>query len=118
MVQLKAQHEAQMQALEARLRAAEAALSARSTPPVEVDQQAASVAPAAAAGAANAFNPQISLILSGIATRTSQDPAHWAITGVPMPAGVEAGPGSRGFSLAETELGLSASIPVRSASTT
>lgn len=63
-----------------------------------------------AAPAANSFNPQISLILSGGYTRTSQDPATWALAGVPMPVGAEAGPGSRGFNLGESELGLAASI--------
>ena len=59
---------------------------------------------------ANAFNPSISLILSGLYTRTSQDPARYAITGTQLPAGAEIGPGTRGFSLAESELSLSASI--------
>jgi hypothetical protein len=58
----------------------------------------------------NAFNPAISLILSGLYTGTSQDPARYAITGFQLPAGAEAGPGSRGFGLAESELGLAASI--------
>lgn len=73
---------------------------------------AASAAPAdgAAAGNPNAFNPAISLILSGLYTRTSQDPGRYAIKGFPLPADAEAGPGTRGFSLAETELGFSASV--------
>jgi hypothetical protein len=52
----------------------------------------------------------MSLILSGLYARTSQDPARYAITGFALPAGAEAGPGTRGFSLAESELGLAASI--------
>ena len=60
--------------------------------------------------APNAFNPAISLILSGLYTRTSQDPANYAITGFPLPPGAEIGPGTRGFSLAESELGFAASI--------
>jgi hypothetical protein len=67
-------------------------------------------APAAAAAGANAFNPAISLILSGLYTRTSQDPAQYAITGFQLPLESEAGPGTRGFSLAESELGFAASI--------
>ncbi|MFL6654366.1 MAG: hypothetical protein ACJ8KA_06195 [Sulfurifustis sp.] len=57
-----------------------------------------------------AFNPAISLILSGIYTNLSQDPADFHITGFPVPEGVEIGPGSRGFSLAESELAISANI--------
>jgi hypothetical protein len=52
----------------------------------------------------------MSLILSGLYTNTSQDPSKYAITGFQLPASAEAGPGSRGFSLAETELGFAASI--------
>jgi hypothetical protein len=59
---------------------------------------------------ANAFNPAISLILSGGYLSTSQDPANYRISGFQLPVDAEAGPGSRGFSLAESELGLSASI--------
>ncbi len=62
------------------------------------------------AAGANAFNPAISLILSGLYTRTSQDPAQYAITGFQLPPGAEVGPGTRGFSLAETELGFAASV--------
>ena len=62
------------------------------------------------AAGANAFNPAISLILSGLYTRTSQDPARYAISGFPLPTGAEIGPGTRGFSLAESELGLAANI--------
>jgi hypothetical protein len=65
---------------------------------------------AAAGTGANAFNPAMSLILSGLYTRTSQDPARYAITGFQLPLGAEAGPGSRGFGLAESELGFAASI--------
>jgi hypothetical protein len=58
----------------------------------------------------NAFNPQISLILSGAYGRSSRQPDDYRISGVPLPAGLEAGPGFRGFSLGETELGLVGNI--------
>jgi hypothetical protein len=64
----------------------------------------------AAAGGANAFNPSISLILSGTYAHTSQDPGQARITGFALPAGAEVGVGSRGFSLAESELALAANI--------
>src|SRR6185369_3208293 len=47
---------------------------------------------------------------SGLYTRASRDPSTYAIGGVQLPANAEVGPGTRGFSLAETELGLAASI--------
>ena len=52
----------------------------------------------------------MSLILSGGYTRTSRDPATYNITGFQLPQGSAAGPGTRGFSLAESELGLAANI--------
>lgn len=66
-------------------------------------------APPSGAGA-NAFNPALSLILSGTYARTSQDPSRYTITGFPLPTGAEIGPGTRGFSLAESELGFAANI--------
>ena len=64
----------------------------------------------ASAGGANAFNPSISLILSGTYAHTSQDPGQARITGFALPAGAAVGVGSRGFSLAESELALAANI--------
>jgi hypothetical protein len=93
---LRSSYEARLQALEARLKAAEGS---------------AAVPPTGSSNAgANAFNPAMSLILSGLYTGTSQPPEKYAITGFLRPDEGEFGPGSRGFSLAETELGLSASI--------
>jgi hypothetical protein len=128
---MRASYEARLRALEQRLQAAEtAAAAARTTPlaaatndlpaavpsapsaPVTPAAPTPAAAPVAAASpsGANAFNPAMSLILSGLYTHTSQDPANYRITGFQLPAGAEAGPGTRGFSLAETELGFSASI--------
>jgi hypothetical protein len=80
----------------------------------DLDQrlQAASIAPPAPSApvGANGFNPSISLILSGLYTNTSQDPASYAITGFALPKGAQAGPVTHGFSLAESELGLAADI--------
>ncbi len=101
-------YDARIKALELRLQAAEARATAAGAPPA-----AATTPPktsAAPAAGANAFNPAISLILSGGYTRTSQDPESFAISGFQLPVGAEVGPGDRGFSLAESELGLSASI--------
>ena len=66
--------------------------------------------PAAPPSSISSFNPAVSLILSGIYTNLSQDPANYRITGFPVPSSVEIGPGQRGFSLAESELGIYANI--------
>jgi hypothetical protein len=125
---MRAAYEARLQALERRLQSAEAAMAAAPAasgaasapaagppaPVAAVPQPAtAAVAPpatAAAGGGATAFNPSISLILSGLYTHTSRDPALYGIGGFPLPPDAEIGPGTRGFSLAESELGFAASI--------
>ncbi|HJV71215.1 hypothetical protein [Ideonella sp.] len=109
---LRGAYEARLQSLEARLKAAEAQTASAAATPAATPPAAVAPAslPAPAGGGANAFNPAISLILSGGYTRTSQDPENYTITGFQLPVGGEIGPGGRGFSLAESELGLSASI--------
>lgn len=62
------------------------------------------------AATGGSFNPQISLILSGTYAHTSQDPGQARITGFALPPGAQVGVGSRGFSLAESELALAANI--------
>lgn len=64
-------------------------------------------APSAAA-ASQGFNPAISLILSGGYTQLQRDPASWRLPG--FLTGGDVGPGSRGFSLGESELALTANI--------
>jgi Phosphate-selective porin O and P len=116
---IRAAYEARLRALEERLKAAEGASSNTSnaapahpaSPAAPAGVPGPSASPSAgSAGGANAFNPSMSLILSGLYTRTSQDPARNAISGFQLPAGSEAGPGTRGFSLAESELGFAANI--------
>ena len=120
---MRATYEARLQALEQRLlaaeRVAETAQASRSTAAAEpgnisstapASTSQVSAASSSPAGGTNAFNPGISLILSGGYTRTSQDPAAYNITGVQLPKVNNAGPGTRGFSLAESELGLAANI--------
>ncbi len=68
------------------------------------------LSPCSSAWAAdNSFNPAISLILSGTYAHLSQDPETWGLGGF-QPTGGEVGPGSRSFSLGESELSLSANI--------
>lgn len=64
-------------------------------------------APPPAPRRSNAFNPDISLILQGRYANLSQNPEDYAIVGF-VPSGGEVGPGPRGFSLAESELVMSA----------
>ena len=103
---IRAAYEQRLQALEQRLKAAE----------TQAPAAAPSIASTAAApagqggGGANAFNPAVSLILSGNYGRTSRDPSTYSITGFALPAGSDAGPVARGFGLAESELALAASI--------
>ncbi|MFO1337288.1 MAG: hypothetical protein U1F53_03490 [Burkholderiaceae bacterium] len=119
---LREAYETRLKALEQRLADAEARApappAAPPAPPVAEAPAAPAPAPAlapapattTAAGNANAFNPALSLILSGGFTRTSRDPASYRIAGFQGPPDAEAGPGERGFHLGETELGLSASV--------
>ena len=57
---------------------------------------------------ANAFNPAISLILSGTYTHLSQEPATYALLGFAL--GDAASPGQRGFGISPTELHLGVNI--------
>ncbi len=115
---MRASYEARLQAMEQRLLAAERSAApavavtadAPAAPaPVAAPSTAAPAATASASGA-NAFNPAMSLILAGGYNRTSQDPANYYLTGFQLPTGSSAGSGSRGLSLAESELGLAANI--------
>jgi hypothetical protein len=52
---------------------------------------------------ATAFNPAMSVILTGTYSNLSQDPATYHIAGF-VPGGEEPGPGDRGFTLGESEI--------------
>ena len=119
--QLKESYEARIQALERRLQDAEARTAgATASAPAQPAAPSAASAPApapvpvAAAGASagpsglSAFNPAISAVLQGVYANLSQDPNKYAIHGF-VPSG-DIAPAKRGFSIAESELGLSASV--------
>ena len=112
--QLKQVYEARIQALEARLQQTEsAAKTAQSTATLaneKASQVAAAPQPATVSqpSGANAFNPEISLILNGTYASLSQDPNQYRITGF-IPGG-EIGPGKRSFSLGESELAIYANV--------
>ena len=129
---MRASYEARLQALERRLQSAEAALATQPAPtsasastsgaappaPAVAAPPIVAAAPggqglapsASAGGAAGSFNPAMSLILSGLYTHASKDPSRYAIAGFALPGDAAIGPGTRGFSLAESELGFAASI--------
>ena len=116
---MRAEYEARIQALEQRLKAAEAAVAAppataatAAPAPVAASPAPApmTVAAAPAAAAGGGFQPAVSLILSGGYFASKQDPASYRIRGFSLPPDAEIGPGVRGFSLGESELGLAANI--------
>lgn len=99
---LKSSYEARIQALEQRLKDAEASVAQAAPTPV---------APASAGPSGSslgAFNPAISAVLNGTYANFSKDPTRSAIAGF-APSGAE-GPGRRGFSLGESELIFSSNV--------
>jgi hypothetical protein len=111
--QLKESYEARIQALEQRLKDAEAktatapaAQPAAMPPPVATTAAAPPVA--APTSGISAFNPAISAVLQGTYGNFSQDPDKYALSGF-APSG-DIAPGKRGFSLGESELGISANV--------
>ncbi|MGE5027494.1 MAG: hypothetical protein ACM3JK_03385, partial [Betaproteobacteria bacterium] len=110
--QMRDAYEARIQALERRLQQAEAvAGKAQAKAEIAEEKAVQAAAPAATppASAAGAFNPEVSLILSGTYANLSQDPANYRIGGF-LPNGGETGPGQRGFSLGESELAIAANV--------
>ena len=107
--QLRAAYEKRISDLESRLVQAEAKASSAENTATKAEM-AASI-PAAAPTGANAFNPDVSLILSGQYSNLSQNPETYHITGFHLPGNVidDIKP-QRGFGLTESELGISANI--------
>lgn len=118
--QLKEAYEARIRALEQRLTTAESATAqaaasaappaaAAAVPAAPAAPSVTTAAPAAAAASGiNAFNPAISAVLQGTYINLSQDPEKYALKGF-APSG-DIGSGPRSFSIAESELTLSASV--------
>lgn len=100
--QMKQSYEGRIQSLEARLQQTEA-VAGQAEKTAESAQIQASSRPVSS----NAFNPDISLILSGTYANRSQD-SDYHITG--FQAAGEIGPGTRSFSLGESELGIYANV--------
>jgi hypothetical protein len=109
--ELKSTYESRIQALEQRLREAEA----KSEQPAPSAPVAAAPVAASPASSLAAFNPAMSAVLQGRYANLSQDPARFGLAGF-APAG-DAGPGRRGFSLSESELMFSANVDHKFAGT-
>jgi hypothetical protein len=101
---LKSDYASRVQALEARIKQLEGT--------VAIAQRAQPGAPPAAPGKssnATAFNPAISMILTGNYASLSQDPATYRVAGfIPPPSGE--GPGERSFNLDESELTVASNV--------
>lgn len=103
--QMKESYEARIQALEQRLQQAETTAGNAQIKAEQAEEKSAQTA----APTASAFNPEVSLILSGTYANLSQDPANYRIDGF-LPNAGEIGPGQRGFGLGESELVVAANI--------
>jgi len=101
---LKSEYAARVSALEARINQIE---TTGATPAVAATPEPPP--PAAPARGTSAFNPAMSLILTGNYASLSQDPEDYRIAGF-MPPEEGVGPGERNFNLGESELTLSANV--------
>jgi hypothetical protein len=99
---LKSDYAARVATLEARLEQLEAV-------PQPPPEPAAPPPPASAGAGQSAYNPSVSVILTGTYSNLSQDPADWAIAGF-LPGGDEVGPNDRSFSLGESEITFAANV--------
>ena len=114
---LKQDYDARIRALEQRLKAAEAeaaqakaqvARAAAAPPPVAQSSPQPAPTPTSPTQGLAAFNPAISAILNGTYANLSRDPSQWHMAG--FLEGGDTGPGRRGFSLGESELGFQANV--------
>jgi len=105
---LKSDYTSRVQALEARIKQLESAVVTATTAPPAYPQPSP-VAPPAKSSNATAFNPAISMILTGNYASLSQDPATYRVAGfIPPPSGE--GPGRRSFNLDESELTVASNV--------
>jgi hypothetical protein len=99
---LKSSYEARIQALEQRLKEAEASMAQAAAAPV------APASTGTSGSSLSAFNPAISAVLNGTYANFSKNPNKSAIAGF-TPSGAQ-GPGRRGFGLGESELVFSSNV--------
>ena len=110
-LEMKQQHERQIQALEQRVEKAESRAIAAEKKVENTENKVAAVEEQVQAKPRtgdNSFNPAISLVLQGGQATYSKDPEEYHLEG--MPLGGEAGLYDEGLSLWETELTLSANV--------
>ncbi len=103
--QMKESYEGRIQSLESRLQKTEAV--AGDAEKTATNAETTAVQANARPSSSNAFNPDISLILSGTYSNRSQN-SDYHITG--FQAGGNVGPSKRGFNLGESELGVYANV--------
>ena len=112
---LKTDYTSRVQALEARIKQLESAvataqLAAAPAPPAPpAYPQPAPVAAPGKSSNATAFNPAISMILTGNYASLSPDPATYRVAGFIAPPSGE-GPGDRSFNLDESELTVASNV--------
>jgi hypothetical protein len=109
--QMKEAYESRIRALEQRLQAAEEKTGRAESAASRAEDTAnqAAVQATNRPQAENALNPGISAILNGVYANLKQDPNNFKINGF-VPTMGDVGPGKRGVSLGESELGFSANI--------
>jgi hypothetical protein len=101
---LKTDYTSRVQALEARIKQLEGTVAT-----VQLAQPGAPPAAPGKSSNATAFNPAISMILTGNYASLSQDPASYRVAGfIPPPSGE--GPGNRSFNLDESELTVASNV--------
>ena len=112
---LKADYTSRVQALETRIKQLESAVATAqlaqpgAAPAPPAFPQPPPVAPPGKSSNATAFNPAISMILTGNYASLSQDPATYRVAGfIPPPSGE--GLGRRSFNLDESELTVASNV--------
>ena len=112
---LKTDYTSRVQALETRIKQLESAVATAqlaqpgAAPAPPAFPQPSPVAPSGKSSNATAFNPAISMILTGNYASLSQDPATYRVAGfIPPPSGE--GLGRRSFNLDESELTVASNV--------
>ena len=105
---LKSEYAERVGSLEARITQLESA-SAATVAAAPAESEPRPPPTSAPARSSSAFNPSISVILTGNYADLSQDPSTWHLAGF-MPGDAEIGPGDRSFNLGESEVTFAASV--------
>lgn len=112
--EMRREYETRLNAMEERLKAAEAAANSATRKAADAAQKAAAATsappppPPAAPASPSAFNPAIGVVLDGKFTSYGKNPDTYQIPGLPL--GDEAGLDPRGLALGESEVNFSANV--------